>query len=159
MRRPGQPRALADLIAPSIGEAARAQGFSNLEILTRWPEIVGADLAPVSEPLKLQWPPPGDPDGRGATLIVRVEGTHALDLQFSAPQVIARINQVFGWSCVARLALRQGPVNRPAPRAGGAREPDPALVEAERATLTEIEDDGLRDSLARFGVLVRTRKR
>lgn len=152
-------RPLADLVAGSLGEAARAQGFAAVEILTRWPEIVGAELAAASEPVRLVWPPKGDPDNRGATLVVRVEGTHALDLQFTAPVVIERINRAFGWKCVARLALRQGPVTPRPATPPPPPEPDPDLVARERDKLGAIADDGLKESLARLGAFVRGSRR
>ncbi|BBF91496.1 DUF721 domain-containing protein [Blastochloris tepida] len=152
-------RPLADLIAGSLGEAARAHGFAAVELLTHWPEIVGEDLAAASEPVRLVWPPKDDPNNRGATLVVRVEGTHALDLQFAAPQVVERINRTFGWACVGRLALRQGPVTPKAGPPPPPPEPDPDLVAQERAQLDAIADDGLKESLARLGAFVHGRKR
>jgi hypothetical protein len=158
MAKPPRLRPLADLISDSLGKAARAQGFAVVEIVTHWPEIVGEALAGVSEPVKLVWPPKDDPDHRGATLVVRVEGTHALDLQFTAPVVIERINRIFGWGCVSRLALKQGPVT---PKPGPPQpppEPDPGLVAEERARLEAIADEGLKESLARLGAFVRGRR-
>ena len=65
-----------------------------------------------------------DPDARPepATLVVRVESAFALEMQHLAPIVIERVNAHYGWRCVGRLVLKQGPVRRrptrPAPRAG-----------------------------------------
>lgn len=158
MAKPRRLRPLADLIPDSLGEAARAQGFAVIEIVTHWPEIVGEELASASEPVKLVWPPKDDPDRRGATLVVRVEGTHALDLQFTTPVVIERINRTFGWACVSRLSLKQGPVTPRAVRAPPPPEPDPRLVAEERARLDAIADDGLKESLARLGAFVRGKR-
>jgi hypothetical protein len=158
MAKPPRLRPLADLIPDSLGKAARAQGFAVVEIVTHWPEIVGEALAAVSEPVKLVWPPKDDPDRRGATLVVRVEGTHALDLQFTAPVVIERINRTFGWACVGRLSLRQGPVTTRADRPAPPPEPDPGLIEEERAKLDAIADSDLKESLARLGAFVRAKR-
>ena len=53
-----------------------------------------------------------DPDARPepATLVVRVESAFALELQHLAPLLIERINAHYGWRCVGRLVLKQGPV-------------------------------------------------
>jgi hypothetical protein len=158
MAKPPRLRPLADLIPDSLGEAARAQGFAVVEIVTHWPEIVGEALAAASEPVRLVWPPKDDPDRRGATLVVRVEGTHALDLQFAAPMVIERLNRTFGWACVGKLSLRQGPVTPRAGRVPPPPEPDPGLLAEERAKLAAIADDDLKESLARLGAFVRGRR-
>ena len=155
MAKPPRLRPLGEFISNSLGEAARLQGFTELELLTRWPEIVGEDLAGASEPMRLVWPPKGDPDGRGATLVIRVEGTHALDLQFAAPQVIERVNRTFGWKAVTRITLRQGPVTTRPVRPAPPPEPDPTLLAQERSRLDAIADDDLKESLARLGAFVR----
>ena len=81
-----------------------------------------AQIAAHSEPLKMQWPRPveGQPQ-EPATLVLRVEGPMALEIQHSSDVILERVNRFFGWSAVGRLALRQGPLSRPsrrAPRAG-----------------------------------------
>ncbi len=145
---------LEDCLEPSL----KAKGFATSAIHLHWNDIVGANLAPWSEPVTLRWPPrpPGaDPEKArdGATLTVKVEGAFALDLQHQAPQVIQRINAFFGWRCVERLALKQGPV-----RKGEAtkRRPRPVLTaEGSRALdhlLVDVEHAGLKAALARLGV-------
>ncbi|GGF88050.1 hypothetical protein GCM10007301_54990 [Azorhizobium oxalatiphilum] len=150
-------RPLADLIGPSIADALGRAGFSVVEIVTHWDDIVGPDLAPRTLPLKMQWP--NRQNNEPATLVVRVEGPYAIELQYAAPVVVERINAYFGWRCVGRLALRQGPVP---PRIG----PPPKPVEPSAAELADIrhdlkltEDDALSASLARLGALVRRERR
>ena len=123
MARP-RPRPLADLIEPTLGAALAAQGFSGHDIVASWPDIVGERLGAASRPLKVEWPRrrPGE-SGRSepATLIVRVEGAFAIELQHMAPLVVERINAVYGWRCIGRIVLKQGPVGRAArmpPRRG-----------------------------------------
>ena len=76
-----------------------------------------------------------DPDARPepATLIVRVESAFALELQHLAPLVIERVNAHYGWRCVGRLVLKQGPVPRPRP----ARPAPPELSPEDRVRLAE----------------------
>lgn len=149
-------RPLADIIAPSIAQACGKAGFSVVEVVTHWDEIVGPDLAPRSMPLKLQWPRGNE--AAAATLIVRVEGACAIEMQYAAPVLIERINAYFGWRCIGRIALRQGPV--PARAAPRAPPPLPAeAVDAVRADLGPFEDEPLAASLARLGALVRRERR
>ncbi len=153
MQKPRPIRLIGDLVGPSIADALGRAGFSVVEIVTHWDEIVGPDLAPRCLPVKMQWP--SRQGNEPATLVVRVEGPYAIELQYAAPIVVERINAYFGWRCVGRLALRQGPVparHGPPPRPV---EPDAGQLAAVRETLGPMEDEALGASLARLGALVR----
>lgn len=150
-------RPLADFVAPSIADVCGKAGFSVVEIVTHWDEIVGPDLAPHSLPMKLQWA--RGSENEPATLVVRVEGAYAIEMQYAAAVVIERINVYFGWRCVGRLTLRQGPVPPRHARAQPMPPPEPALVKAVRQEMAQeigsFEDEDLAASLARLGALVR----
>jgi hypothetical protein len=157
MSKPGRISAkpLSLLLSDVFKDAYAKQGFAARELVTRWKEIAGADVAEHSEPLKLQWPRPveGQPQ-EPATLILRVEGPMALEIQHKSDVILERVNRFLGWSAVGRLALRQAPLSRrerPAP----ARPPDPEAVESMAQTLTSIEDDELRAALARLGAAIK----
>ncbi|MFS8036793.1 DUF721 domain-containing protein [Xanthobacter sp. AM11] len=150
--RPAGPRPLADFVAPGIADLCGKAGFSVVEVVTHWDEIVGPDLAPRSQPLRLQWP---REDGAAATLVVRVEGAYAIELQYAAPVVVERVNSYFGWRCVGRLALRQGPVPQRHARPPVSPPPDDASIARIRAEIGGFEDEALAASLARLGALVR----
>ena len=135
--------------------ALAKQGFGEAGLILNWEDIVGARVARACEPVKLQWPPrpPKSPAERlpdPATLVLRVEGGFAIELQHLAPIVIERVNAHFGWACVGRVALRQGPLQR---RAGKRRVPPvsaPAQARAE-AAVGEVADATLRAALVRLG--------
>lgn len=154
MSRP-RLRPLADLIESTLGAALAAQGFSGHDIVASWPDLVGGRLGAASRPLKVEWPRrrPGD-SGRPdpATLVVRVESAFALELQHMAPLVIERINAVYGWRCIGRLVLKQGPVGREARRPRPPA-PVPSADDCRRVAVATapVEDDGLREALARLG--------
>lgn len=154
-RRPwSQP--LADLAAPALAPALARYGFDEAGLLLLWPEIVGARLAGRCEPTRLQWPQRHGRDEKpeAATLLVRVESAFALDLQHQAPTVIERINAHYGWRCIGRLALRQGPVRRPRPVRLPVAPPDAASIVAARAVAVAVDDEALRDALVRLGARV-----
>ena len=143
---------LAELIEGCIGPAFAAQGFASTDILAAWPEIVGERLARYCRPSKLEWPRRRRKDGasESGTLVVRVEGVFALELQHLAPVVIQRINAHYGWACVSRIVLQQDRVGR-AGRPAVPTRIDPArAVEVQRA-VAGIADDGLRAALDRLG--------
>ncbi len=149
-------RPLADLVEPCIGPALARYGFGQADIVTCWAEIVGERVAAYSQPMRLKWPrrashTPADAPREPATLILRVEGGGALELQHMAGSVIERINAHLGWRCVGKLALRQAPLER---REAGRRPPfvpHPGALAEARAGTRGIVDEPLREALVRLG--------
>ena len=141
---------LRETVGKLIGENFRQRGFASAELVTRWAEIVGREVAAHAEPLKIQWPRPvADQPVEPATLVLRVEGPVALEIQHASDVIIARVNQFFGWQAVGRLALRQAPLRRPEPRKRRAG-PDAAVIVEASAALGAVDDPDLRDALARL---------
>jgi hypothetical protein len=150
--RSSQPRPLAEVLRKTLGEAFAKQGFASVELVTRWPEIVGMEIAAHSQPEKIQWS--RTPQARNApepgTLLLRVEGPAALEIQHLSDVILERVNQFFGWRAVDGVRLRQAPLSRrAAPRSRPA--PDPAAMARIAAALPEIKDAKLRQALARLG--------
>ncbi len=152
---PISAKPLGILLNDVFAEAYAKQGFAARELVTRWGEIAGADIASHSEPLRMQWPRPveGQPQ-EPATLVLRVEGPMALEIQHSADVILERVNRFFGWSAVGKLAFRQAPLSR-SRRPVRPRPPDPKSVAKVAATLDSIEDDQLKDALARLGAAIK----
>jgi hypothetical protein len=157
---------LRDVVGKAVGETFRRQGFASAELVTRWTEIVGAEIAARSEPIKIQWTRPVSPSrsapASGAasgwgqepgTLVLRVDGPAAIEIQHLTGVICERVNQFLGWRAVARIALRQAPLRRVAAKAN--RIGDPAAAARLAETLTDVEDDDLRQALARLGAAVK----
>jgi hypothetical protein len=157
MRKPGtfNAKPLSVLLNDVFSDAYAKQGFAARELVTRWGEIAGPEIAAHSEPLKMQWPRPveGQPQ-EPATLVLRVEGPMALEIQHSSDVILQRVNRFFGWSAVGKLALRQAPLSR-RDRPSRPRPPDPKAVAAVASTLSSVEDDALREALARLGAAIK----
>jgi hypothetical protein len=153
--RPFSAKPLSILLSDVFSDAYARQGFAARELVTRWTEIAGPELAAHCEPLKMQWPRPVEGQSEEpATLVLRVEGPMALEIQHASNVILEQVNRFFGWNAVGRLALRQGPLSRrqkPAP----ARGPDEMKVEEVAKTLTSIEDEELRAALARLGASIK----
>lgn len=157
MSKPGpiSAKPLSVLLGDVFSDAYAKQGFAARELVTRWAEIAGAEIAAHSEPLKIQWPRPveGQPQ-EPATLVLRVEGPMALEIQHASDVILQRVNRFLGWSAVGRLALRQAPLSR-----RDKPKPAPALDAAEIAKLAEslasVEDEDLRIALARLGASIK----
>jgi hypothetical protein len=147
-------RPLRDITPNIVGETFTRQGFASAELVTRWTEIVGAEIAAHSEPVKIQWMRPADGDQREpGTLVLRVEGPAAIEIQHLGNVVCDRVNRFLGWRAVARLALRQAPLRRGERKV--ARAPDPVAAAQIAERLTDIGDDQLKAALARLGAAIK----
>src|SRR5262245_50482193 len=104
------PRPLADLINRCLGEAFARQGFASADIVTHWPDIVGPEIAAHAEPIKLQWPRGAEDAALPATLVLRVEGPAAIEIQHLSAVIIERVKSLFGWRGVERIAIRQSTI-------------------------------------------------
>ena len=157
MAKPGpiSAKPLSVLLSEVFSDAYAKQGFAARELVTRWADIAGPEISAHSEPLKIQWPRPveGEPQ-QPATLVLRVEGPTALEIQHASDIILQRVNRFFGWSAVGRLALRQAPLSR-RPRPPASRAPDPEQVSKVAKTLSSVEDEELRAALARLGASIK----
>ena len=160
MNKPSRPvgKPLRELLNKLVGDVFARQGFASAELVTRWDDIVGHEIAAHSEPIKLQWPrgvhrehADGE-DSEGGTLVLRVEGPAAIEIQHLAALICERVNRFLGWRAVERLALRQAPLRRRQTRA--ARRMDPAATAPIAENLSDIKDEELRQALARLGAAV-----
>ncbi len=142
-------------IAPGILNGVfQKRGFAQGQILAQWPGIAGEELARFTSPEKISWPRRGHGGAQqdGATLVLRVEGPLAIEVQHSAPQLIERINSFFGYQAICKISIRQGPLPR---RHIVQRRKTRALSGSEEqklnAGLHGIRDAGLRKALERLG--------
>ena len=145
---------LRDLVRKAVGEAFTRQGFASAELVTRWPEIVGADIAMHCEPIKIRWMRPvADGERQPGTLVLRVEGPASIEIQHLAGVICERVNRFLGWRAIDRLALRQAPLRRVPPKTAPAADPIAAARIA--ADLPKTMHDDLRLALGRLGAAIK----
>jgi hypothetical protein len=118
--------------------------------------IVGARLAAICEPTRLNWPPraknrAADAPAQAATLMLRVEPGFGLDVQHLTGALIDRVNAYVGWRCVARISIRQEPLRRASPRKRREAPRNEKLRARAEAETTGIVDEGLRRALTTLG--------
>lgn len=152
-------RRVGDLLEGCLSRTLARQGFASTELVTRWPEIVGAEIAAHAEPLKITWPRgrPAD-DAEPATLVLRVEGPTAIEIQHLSGVILERVNRFFGWRAIGKITLRQAPLTRRR-QAAPVAAPSAEATSRIAATLTEIADEDLRQALARLGAAVAASRR
>jgi hypothetical protein len=137
-----------------LADSFARHGFASAELITRWPDIVGPEIAGHAEPIRMQWPRPvaGEPP-EPATLVLRVDGPAAIEIQHLSRVILERVNRFFGWQAAARLAIRQAPVkSREQPRRPA---PDAATAARIAESLPAIEDEDLRQALGRLGAAIK----
>jgi hypothetical protein len=153
----------AGLLKDRIRSAGESRGFAVTRLLTHWPDVVGAELARVTRPVKV-----GFAKGAfGATLTLLVKPSDAPVVQMQIPRLRERVNACYGYAAIGRIHLTQTapmgfsegqatftpapPVARPAP--------PPELVAQAQQTARGVQDDGLRHALETLAQNILTRHR
>ena len=149
------PRPLSEFTGATLSDSLKAQGFASTELIARWATIAGPEIAAHSEPMKITWPRAiGEAAPEPATLMLRVEGPAALEIQHLSAVILERVNRFFGWQAIGRIALRQAPLRRREPPAPPPPL-DPEIAARIAASLPSIENDDLRQALARLGAAIK----
>jgi len=149
------PRHMSRMIPGVAGKALGKKGLGYGKLVTDWPLIVGADLGQVTAPVKLAFPRGERTD---ATLTIDIVPARAIEVQHSMPQLLERVNAVFGYRAVARIKLVQRPPTRMPPMAN--LRPLSPVEESQLVELTQAVPDGeLRAALESLGRAVQASRR
>ncbi len=157
-------RAIGSYVAKALDPAARARGFATTALLSDWPAIVGGELAKFTMPDRVVWPRRRDEletetkqrghRAEGATLVLRIEGPRAIEVQHRSGQILERVNAYFGYRAVTEMRFLQAPIARAAKRAKPRKVPLAAYSLPKEAG---IEDEGLARALSRLGAGAKAR--
>jgi hypothetical protein len=112
-------------------DAKFGQGSGALE--ARWREVVGAEIAKRTEPVKLTRGRNGGP----SSLEIRVAGPAAAIIQHQAQEILARVNLFLGAEAVQKLRIVQGPLQKTYEPAAKARRKLPPLDAGQEAALAK----------------------
>lgn len=154
--------AASGFLRDPIRHAGESRGFAVARLLTHWPEVAGEDLARMTRPVKIGY----SRDGLGATLTLLVASAHAPMVQMQLPKLVEKVNAVYGYAAISRIALTQTAATGfsegqaefvAAPPA--ARGPAPEIVEEAREKTAPIADPGLRAALEALAQNILTRRR
>jgi len=143
---------LARLVPALARKAYRTRGFASDEAVSRWREIVGADLADIAMPVRLRFRRGSHREG---VLELKVEPAYATQIQHRSSQILERLNTYFGYQAVSNLRLIQAPVGdarMEASRQGEpVRAPDSSSQARAERLAKRVDDDKLRSVLRRWG--------
>lgn len=152
-RRHGNAEPVSDLATGILDPLLRRRAGMTIGLVQSWDEIVGERLSSASRPEKIAWPrrlhedDPFEP----ATLVIACEGASALRLQHETGEIIARVNAFLGFAAVGRIRIVQKPVAAPVKPRRPVRQLTAGETTRLQSMLGGIEDDGLREALARLG--------
>jgi hypothetical protein len=128
-QRRNRALAIGSDIVPVGRQAFTRAGFADSTLVLHWAEIVGADVARISRPLKLV------EAASGGVLTLKAESAAAVFLQHESRDLCARINAYLGRQAVHRLRFVPGSLlaaDKPAPEAPQDAAPAPADDPARR---------------------------
>ncbi|WP_306133371.1 DUF721 domain-containing protein [Roseivivax marinus] len=145
----------SSLLQARIRQASETRGFAQSRVLTHWPEIAGPQIAAICRPVEIGY----SRGGFGATLTLLTTGANAPMLEMERERLRERVNQVYGYTAIARIRITQTAatgfaegqadfIHRRA--AAEERPPSPEHKRAAEATAEGVGDSGLRAALERL---------
>ncbi|KAF2990655.1 DciA family protein [Methylocystis sp. MJC1] len=150
-------RPLAEYVLKQVDPLVAKKGFGEASLLMQWREIVGARIADICAPERLQWPargrkPSPDKAQEPATLILRVEPGFGLEIQHMAPAIVDRVNAHLGWRCVSKVTLRQQALAQRAEKNRPRIAPVDPAARARAVEASEgVAEESLRAALVKLG--------
>lgn len=151
-KRKNRAVALGEMIGSALDPALKRRGFASRDLIANWAAIAPVPYDTIAIPDRLAWPRRDRPDPEGAVLYLRCAEGHALALSHEGPAIAAAVNRYFGYLLVSSVRLSLTPFVPH--RREDAPAPKPLAAEKRAqldASLAGVENEGLRDALARLG--------
>ncbi|MGB3278029.1 MAG: DUF721 domain-containing protein, partial [Pseudorhodobacter sp.] len=95
--------AASGLLKERIRTAGEARGFAVTRLLTAWAEIVGADVAAITRPVKVGY----GKGGLGATLTLLTTSANGPMVQMQLPAIKEKVNACYGYAAISRITITQ----------------------------------------------------
>ena len=136
--------------------AFEKHGFQSADLLSHWPDIVGAEMATLCTPERIAWTRAREKgETPSGTLTLKSAPGRALDVQYKAEGLRERINAYLGYAGIGKIKVQPGGMDRLAT-------PPPAPVAPPEspppAAMTGLEDDSLKQALTRLRQGILTEK-
>lgn len=140
------------LIAPVLGK----KGFIQADILARWTDILGAELATGVQPASLSFSKTAD----GALLRVNAySGAYAMEFNARKQQIIEKLNTYFGYRAISDIRVMQGGFTPKLPKSAPAAFLPPEKQRQIAAETADIENEALRAAATELGILIESSKK
>lgn len=131
------PRLISEAIPGVTGKVFSRKYIMLGRLVTHWHDIVGADLAGKTQPMKIRYIKPKNGDKATASLDIATSTADATLLHYQKDLILERINQIFGDRWVT--AIRFVPMASNAPLKAP-RKPPRALSLNEKTYLSGLLD-------------------
>ena len=140
------------LIAPVLGK----KGFIQADILARWTDILGAELATGVQPASLSFSKSTD----GALLRVNAySGAYAMEFNARKQQIIEKLNTYFGYRAISDIRVTQGGFTPKLPKSAAVPSLPPEKQRQIAAETAGIENEALRAAATELGALIESAKK
>jgi len=146
----------SSLLTQRVRSASEKRGFAQSRLLTQWTEVAGESVAAISRPVEVSY----GRGGMGATLTLLTTGANAPVLEMEKEKLRSRVNAVYGYNAIARIRITQtaatgfaeGQVDfQHRPDVTASLPTDPVIQQKAKEVAEPIEDEGLKQALARLG--------
>lgn len=142
---------MGEAIAKTIDPVFRKRGFASRDLIAQWGVVAPKPYDKVSIPDQLKWPR-GEAGAEGAILFLRCAPSHRLALAHEGALIAGAINRYFGYLLVGSVKISKEPFS---PRSDddndNDRQPTKDVQRAVGATISDVEDDDLKEALRRLG--------
>ncbi|MBX3529207.1 MAG: DUF721 domain-containing protein [Rhizobiaceae bacterium] len=156
------PQPVADLATEILDPLLRRRAGMSVALVQSWDEIAGPRLSGITRPERVVWPRRHGEDDlhEPATLVIACSGAAALRVQHETGEIVGRVNAFLGYGAIGRVKIVQKPVEPGKPALREPRRLTPAETERIANVTAGVEDDGLKEALARLGAGIarKTRK-
>ena len=126
-------------------------------LLDHWQEIVGADYARVTTPVKILFPhQPNEARRRNGTLTVRLPKGLAMEFTYKTEQMRQRINGYFGYDAIGKIIFDL--VFGATPQVKRELSASPEAIAGIKNEVKYIENNDLQSALQSFGEAILTSK-
>ena len=159
--RPLTSKRVGAFVPALVREALRRRGFNNIDVVLRWREIVGPELAEHSWPLRIEWPRRQEealradgtaaPGGQRTRLVVGAAPARALDVEYAKRDIVERVNRYLGYRAATELTATPDYTVAPERKVRSAEPARPVTVPS------PAPGDPLQAALARLGRAVGAR--
>ncbi len=153
---------VSELVSGIIDPVLARRAGMTTGLIEAWDEIVGEQIGARSRPERIRWgrrataEDPFEP----ATLVIACDGASALKVQHMADEIVARANAFLGFGAIGRVRIVQKPVSAmPPPNRAPARPLSVNEKERIAKCVASVDDEPLREALARLGENVAARRR
>ncbi len=118
------------------------------QLITQWHDITAGLGCETCRPTDLKFP---RGKNSGATLTVTTSSSHAFTLQHITPQIIARINQFFGYSAIDKVVFSHQSAIATSGKISSYKKPNPDKLRNLEIKLKNITDEEMKKALVALG--------